>query len=75
MKNIPQQETLEEACKRIKKELQYADFDYTSFKQGVKWQQEQIIDFLHSEITERRGYSSSKMCEKVIEFIKKFKKK
>lgn len=36
---------------------------------GAKWQQEQILDFLYSEITERRDYSASKMCEKVIEFI------
>jgi hypothetical protein len=37
----PKQETLEEACKRIKNELDYSEFDYTSFKLGVKWQQEQ----------------------------------
>ena len=34
------QETLEEACKRIKKELDYSEFDYTSFKLGIKYQQE-----------------------------------
>ncbi len=37
----PKQETLEEACKRIKNELDYSEFDYTSFKLGAKWQQEQ----------------------------------
>jgi hypothetical protein len=30
---------------------------------------EDIIDFLHSEITERRDYTASKMCEVIIEFI------
>ena len=40
------------------------------FTNGAKWQQEHILDFLYSEITERRDYSASKMCEKVIEFIK-----
>lgn len=38
-------------------------------------QQEHILEFLYSEITERRDYSASKMCEKVIEFIEKFKNK
>ena len=46
-----------------------------AFKAGAKWQQEQILDFLYSEITERRDYSASKMCEKVIEFIEQFKNK
>ena len=41
----------------------------------AKWRQEQILDFLYSEITERRDYSASKMCEKVIEFIEQFKNK
>jgi hypothetical protein len=42
---------------------------------GVEWQKEQILDFLYEEITERRDYSASKMCEKVIEFIEQNKKK
>jgi hypothetical protein len=42
---------------------------------GVEWQKEQILDFLYKEITERRDYSASKMCEKVIEFIEQNKKK
>jgi hypothetical protein len=45
------------------------------FQDGAEWQQEQILDFLYKEITERRDYSASKMCEKVIEFIKQFKNK
>jgi hypothetical protein len=45
------------------------------FVNGAKWQQERILDFLYEEITERRDYSASKMCEKVIEFIEQFKNK
>jgi hypothetical protein len=45
------------------------------FKEGAKWQQQQILEFLYLEITERRDYSASKMCEVVIEFIEQFKKK
>lgn len=46
-----------------------------AFINGYKFKQEQILDFLYSEITERKDYSASKMCEKVIEFIKQFKNK
>ena len=49
------------------------NYEYTNgiygFKAGAKWQKEQILQFLYDEITERRDYSASKMCEKVIEFI------
>ena len=45
------------------------------FIEGANWQQEQILQFLYSEITERRPYSSSRMCEEVIKFIEQFKKK
>jgi len=48
---------------------------YDSFIEGASWQQEQILQFLYSELTERRPYSSSKMCEEVIKFIEQFKKK
>ena len=41
----------------------------------AKWQQEQILQFLYSEIIERRPYSSSKMCEVVIEFIEQLNTK
>ena len=44
-------------------------------REGAKWQQQQILEFLYLEITERRDYSASKMCEVVIEFIEQFKKK
>jgi len=49
--------------------------DRHSFISGANWQAEQILEFLYSEITERRDYSASKMCEKVIEFIEQNKKK
>ena len=60
-------ETLQEACKRLKKELDYSEFDYTSFKLGIKWQQEKdnnkysledIINALHSvELKDNKDYS------------------
>jgi len=65
------QETLEETAERKFQNIG----DRLIFEDGAKWQQEQIIDFLHSEITERRDYTASKMCEKVIEFIEQFKNK
>lgn len=88
--NFDKQETLEQVAERIlannidglKDALNDNDLFY--FYKGVvqcygeamaKWKQEQIIDFLQSEITERRDYTASKMCEKAIEFIKKFKNK
>jgi hypothetical protein len=75
---IPRQETIEEAGFRLypkfisdpynpSEDLNKEDRD--NFIEGAKWNQEQILQFLYSEITERRPYSSSKMCEKVIEFI------
>ena len=39
--NANKQETLEEACERIGEDLDYHEFDDTSFKLGVKWEQEQ----------------------------------
>lgn len=81
-KRMVEQETLEEAKIRIYKNhwniehTQWIKSNFLNgFEEGAKWQQEQIIDFLHSEITERRDYTASKMCEKVIEFIEQFKKK
>ena len=73
----PLQETLEEAaeinCESITHP--YCDREKAMFIKGAKWQQEQILQFLYSEITERRPYSSSRMCEDVIKFIEQFKKK
>jgi hypothetical protein len=76
----PKQETLEEFAKQ-EAVKQYSEDTFgnlivrKSIEKGAKWQQEQILDFLYSEITERRDYSASKMCEKVIEFIEQFKNK
>ena len=36
---------------------------------GAKLQQERILDFIHSEMLERRDYSASKMCEVIAEFV------
>jgi hypothetical protein len=69
------QETIEEAAKRIYGSDASKDVEYYAFILGAKWQQEQILQFLYSEITERRDYSASKMCEKVVEFIKQNQKK
>ena len=44
-------------------------------REGAKWQQQQILEFLYLEITERRDYSASKMCEVVIEFIEQLNTK
>ena len=70
------QKTLEEFIKREGyPEGHTQDIWETGVRDGIAWQQEQILQFLYSEITERRPYSSSKMCEVVIEFIEQFKKK
>jgi hypothetical protein len=91
MKNVhiipePKQETLEEAAeKHLQKwrllnnihlsNVLHAERCKNDFIAGANWQQEQILQFLYSEITERRPYSSSRMCEEVIKFIEQFKKK
>jgi hypothetical protein len=71
------QETLEEVAENYAKQFDWAEDSspQLDFIEGAKWQQEQILDFLYSEITERRDYSASKMCEVVIEFIEQYKKK
>ena len=69
-------ETLEEAAEKLILEYELGKtgkIDIEDAKEMLiefaKWQQEQILQFLYSEITERRPYSSSRMCEKVVEFI------
>jgi hypothetical protein len=75
----PKQETLEEVAEKYVNGrctggiMERALLSAIEF--GAKWQQERILDFLYEEITERRDYSASKMCEKVIEFIEQFKNK
>jgi len=70
--------TLEEDLKFpliIENGMDYLNLTTKIFNNGVKWQQEQILQFLYSEIIERRPYSSSKMCEVVIEFIEQLNTK
>jgi len=69
----PKQET-EEAAKKFKNNYAGDEISpaYEGFIEGSKWKQEQILQFLYSEITERRPYSASKMCEEVIKFIEQF---
>ena len=75
------QETIEEAAERFRSNnpgtAQGGNNTkiLNAFKFGAEWQQEQILQFLYLEITERRPYSSSKMCEKVIEFIEQLNNK
>ena len=71
-------ETLEEVAEKYSE--QYFNRDEIemrcskiSFIDGYKLAKEQILDFLHEEITERRDYSASKMCEVVIDYIKQNK--
>ena len=72
-------ETLEEAAheyfKRGQLGFEKAADTEEAFLRGAKWQQEQILEFLYLEITERRDYSASKMCEVVIEFIEQLNTK
>jgi hypothetical protein len=72
------QETLEEDLKFpliIENGMDYLNLTTKIFNNGAKWQQEQILQFLYSEIIERRPYSSSKMCEVIIEFIEQLNNK
>ena len=75
------QETQEEAAKEFVLSHDFSRLTNPNhlanrcFQYGAEWNQEQILQFLYSEITERRDYSSSKMCEKVIEFIEQLKNK
>ena len=62
-------ETLEEAAEKYAEPFDNRFCVSETFKEGAKWQKEQILQFLYNEITERRDYSASKMCEKIIEFI------
>ena len=59
----------------IENGMDYLNLTTKIVNNGAKWQQEQILQFLYSEIIERRPYSSSKMCEVVIEFIEQLNTK
>jgi hypothetical protein len=76
------QETNEEASKRIYPDRttpgwidHWSATERKCFIEGAQWSQQEILYFLYEELTERRPYSSSKMCEVVIEFIQKMSKK
>jgi hypothetical protein len=80
--DFDKQETLEETAENYKiniiksgrsHRVEYTQQIKLDFIAGAKWQQEQILDFLYKEITERRDYSASKMCEVVIDYIKQNK--
>ena len=76
--HVGKQETNEEASKRIYPDKttpgwidHWSATERRCFIEGAQWSQQEILYFLYEEITERRPYSSSKMCEVVIEFIQK----
>jgi hypothetical protein len=50
-----------------------AGYNAKWFKRGgifaAKLQKERVLDFIYSEMLERRDYSASKMCEVIAEFI------
>lgn len=48
----------------------FKNYSKDIIKSYIDQEREKILDFLYNEICERRDYSASKMCEKVIEFIK-----
>ena len=68
-----QPKTIKEAAEKYSKKSSASVFQENhkkDFIAGAKFQNELILDFLYSEITERRDYSASKMCEKIIEQFK-----
>jgi hypothetical protein len=78
----PKQETNEEAAKRIYPDRttpgwidHWSETERKCFIEGAQWAQQEILYFLYEELTERRPYTSSKMCEVVIEYIQKMNKK
>jgi hypothetical protein len=53
--DVPKQETLEEAFNKIVDSSDYVLFDYASFEEGAKWQQE-------------RSYSEEEVLKLLINF-------
>jgi hypothetical protein len=68
MKN---KETLEEAFDRIFDSIDYTEFDFTSFEQGAKWQQEQDLSMVQGYLSAnlkniellKRSYSEEELIE------------
>jgi hypothetical protein len=71
-------ETLEEAFDRIFDSIDYVLFDYTSFEQGAKWQQqrsysEDRVNLLHKAII---THLSDNETERIVNYLfEQFKKK
>jgi hypothetical protein len=59
---------LQEQAKEMEKE-QITNAYSLGVKEDGIWVKDEILDFLYNEITERRDYSASKMCEVVVDFI------
>jgi hypothetical protein len=67
-------ETLEEAYNRISKELDFSEFDFASFKLGVKWQQTQDKNKYSEEDMKDMydyGYNNYLPIDKAFEQLKK----
>jgi hypothetical protein len=73
--NTNKQETLEEGFDRIYKELDFSEFDFASFKLGVKWQSERM--YSEEEVDKLLDtLLHNNMCSVAgDELIKQFKKK
>jgi hypothetical protein len=70
IKQVISNQLKQETPKEIAERYYEDEVSINGFINGYKLAQEQILGFLYEEITERRDYSASKMCEKIIEFIK-----
>ena len=73
-----EQETLEEAFDRIFDSIDYILFDFTSFEQGAKWQQErsyseeEVLNILYEHTFYLFGEKKHLLLE---EWFEQFKKK
>jgi hypothetical protein len=70
-----EKETLEEAFDRIFDSIDYTEFDFTSFEQGAKWQQERMYskeEVLELLLNRPGPYLSD---EEIKEWFEQFKKK
>lgn len=72
------EETFEEACNRLPIELDYSEFDETSFKLGTKWQPKRM----YSEEDMKQAFLDGMFCScgdtvenTIKEWFEQFKKK
>jgi DNA replication protein DnaC len=74
--DFDKKETLEEAFDRIFDSLDYILFDFCSFEQGAKWQQEQIYNLIKQlyENEEITGFSK-RACAQCLDIVESFKNK